>query len=379
MNTIIEILNNAGIVQGFFLAFLLFYKKSLNKNANKILAVLLFVFSISILHSLFADSHFENLYKSPFRAKEPFVLLVAPMLWFYVKEITLKSKFFSFKTSFHFLPFIAFFILMIPFLIYGSEFPSSEFIYRNSLIITIIAWLAIILQFSLYFQKILIRIKIHRKNVKQELANIDKVSLDWVKFFMFVFLFFYLFVIVTLFALIHFGQFAYFNQIISLIFTVSIFMIGYKGLFQKEINIIEHDKKIKTEVTVSNKEETNSKQAGTEEEKQNIELAEKLQIYMIEKKPYLDSELTLTNLARNLSVSRNRLSHIINNYVGDNFYDFVNKYRVEEFKQLYSVKSNKKFTILALAYDAGFASKSSFNRVFKKITGQTPSEYQKAN
>jgi AraC-like DNA-binding protein len=58
-----------------------------------------------------------------------------------------------------------------------------------------------------------------------------------------------------------------------------------------------------------------------------------------------------------------------------NFYDFVNRYRLEEFKKLASDPKNRQFTMLALAFDCGFNSKSSFNRYFKKATGQTPSQY----
>ena len=98
--------------------------------------------------------------------------------------------------------------------------------------------------------------------------------------------------------------------------------------------------------------------------------------YMKEHKPYLSPELSLTELARQLSLSRNQLSHLINTYTNENFYTFVNTYRVEEVKQLLSSPKHQHYTILTLAYEAGFSSKSSFNRIFKSITGNTPSEYQ---
>ena len=120
---ITEIVNNAGIIQGFFLAFLLFNKKTFSdKVANRILATLLIVFSFSILHITFADLHFEKIFKNPLKVKEPFVLLIAPLLWLYVREISLKTARFSFKIGFHFLPFLAFFILMLPFLLHGEIF-----------------------------------------------------------------------------------------------------------------------------------------------------------------------------------------------------------------------------------------------------------------
>ncbi|MFC2443179.1 MAG: helix-turn-helix domain-containing protein, partial [Capnocytophaga ochracea] len=71
----------------------------------------------------------------------------------------------------------------------------------------------------------------------------------------------------------------------------------------------------------------------------------------------------------------NHLSQIINQYEEKNFYDFVNSYRVEEFITLAKKDIDKNFNLLGLAYEAGFNSKSSFNQVFKKITGKTPSEF----
>jgi AraC-like DNA-binding protein len=90
---------------------------------------------------------------------------------------------------------------------------------------------------------------------------------------------------------------------------------------------------------------------------------------------YKESELSITDLASKLSVHPNYLSQIINQREGKNFYDFVNGYRVEEFKRLIAIPKNQHLTLLSLAFDCGFNSKSSFNRYFKKATGVTPSQY----
>lgn len=90
-------------------------------------------------------------------------------------------------------------------------------------------------------------------------------------------------------------------------------------------------------------------------------------------KPYLDSKLSLAKLASIVGVSTNHLSQVINQYETVNFCDFVNKYRVEEFKR--QAEKNPHFNILSLALEAGFNSKSAFNLVFKRQTGKTPSQY----
>lgn len=98
--------------------------------------------------------------------------------------------------------------------------------------------------------------------------------------------------------------------------------------------------------------------------------------YMEDKKPFLNPDLTLTDLAREVGMGRNQLSELINSGVGINFYEFINKYRVEEVKRLLADPRSKTTKIIAIAFDAGFPSKSSFNNIFKKYTGLTPSEYR---
>lgn len=75
-------------------------------------------------------------------------------------------------------------------------------------------------------------------------------------------------------------------------------------------------------------------------------------------------------------MSRNQLSFVINQGIGDSFYTFINKYRVEEAKRIIADPKNVNFTILSLAFEAGFPSKSSFHSIFKKLTGLTPTEYR---
>ena len=94
---------------------------------------------------------------------------------------------------------------------------------------------------------------------------------------------------------------------------------------------------------------------------------------MANEKPYLDPKLSLAGLAQLLEISPNQLSQIINQEAQVNFHDFVNNYRIEEFIERASI--NKNFSLLALALDSGFNSKSSFNTIFKKQKGLAPSQY----
>jgi len=93
---------------------------------------------------------------------------------------------------------------------------------------------------------------------------------------------------------------------------------------------------------------------------------------------YQDGELTLADLADRLETTPHKLSELLNSQLEQSFYDFVNAYRVREVQRRITDEKYRNLTVLALAMDAGFASKSTFNHVFKKHTGQTPSAYRRA-
>ena len=117
--------------------------------------------------------------------------------------------------------------------------------------------------------------------------------------------------------------------------------------------------------------------ADPETNKENLEEVAKLYKLMKNEQLYLDSELGLNQLSEKLGVSANHLSMLLNDYIGKNFYDYVNAFRVEEVKKRLKDPSYKKQTISSIGGDCGFNSKSAFNRIFKNFTGQTPSQYQK--
>jgi AraC-like DNA-binding protein len=94
-------------------------------------------------------------------------------------------------------------------------------------------------------------------------------------------------------------------------------------------------------------------------------------------RPYLDPQLTIDDLAQSVNCSRHHLSQALNEQLGQTFYDYINQYRVAEAKLLLSDPAKASLKVAALAFDAGFNSISTFNEVFKKITGQTPTQFRK--
>lgn len=98
---------------------------------------------------------------------------------------------------------------------------------------------------------------------------------------------------------------------------------------------------------------------------------------MTKDKAYLDQDLSLKSLAERLDISSGYLSQIINQYEEKNFFDFVNGHRVNEVKQKITDSAFDHLSLLGIAYESGFKSKSTFNLAFKKLSGMTPTAYKK--
>ncbi len=105
-----------------------------------------------------------------------------------------------------------------------------------------------------------------------------------------------------------------------------------------------------------------------------FEIIQKSNQIMVKEKPFLDPGFSLDTLATTLDIKKQYLSQILNEYQNQNFYQYVNFYRVGEAKRL--LKEERKNTIINIAYDSGFNSKSTFNKVFKEHVGQTPGEFK---
>jgi len=347
------------------MAFLLIHNKRQNV-ANKYLAILLSVMSLSIAHSVFVIPEIHKTLTDPFRIKEPFLMLVVPLIWFYVKKLERPHFHFSPRMSLHFLPFVLFMSANIPAFINGSDSFWSKFLTQNSALFNGTIWSVLLVQYSGYlFQIVKITQKVKVK-AQQELSNIEHVDVSWLNTFLYAFIVVFVVLAIMFAGAIHQFGTEWLNPLVSVVFAVAIFFLGYKGLFQKSIfsnsDILEISEPISVK-TVKPK-------------SIDVALSDHLQNYMETYKPHHDSELTLTSLAKQVNMSRNQLSEVINSSLDSNFYDFVNKYRVEDVKKLMINPKFKDFTILAIAFEAGFPSKSTFNTVFKKFTGLTPSEYR---
>lgn len=365
LSDILMVVVFGGILQGFFLALVLTTKKNKSRKSNRMLAALLLILSFSILHGVIASDNF-----GPYKIKEPMILLIGPFILFYVLESAgVRVK--GWKTVYHFIPFLLFFLIALLGWVLGAASSYSEFLFQYSATISIVVWMLIVVQYGFYWAAT-VRI-IHRNIslVESEFSNIEGKTLSWLTIFLHVFgILLILFVGTVIFAL-HSSHYSEVDTIVSFGLSCAIFVLGYEGLFQEEIFSTSSEIVDVTEAKVKQISERE------EDEERAAKIAEDIVAYFEGKKPYLDDGLTLTKLAEQIGVTRNQLSAVINNRFESNFYNFVNKYRVEEVKRLMTDPKNKDFTILSLAFQAGFPSKSSFQDVFKRFTGLTPTEYQR--
>jgi AraC-like DNA-binding protein len=200
-------------------------------------------------------------------------------------------------------------------------------------------------------------LKRHRSNIREQFSDLEKINLQWLRILTYG--------LGGIWVLVMFFK----SELLILAGVgIFVFLIGFFGVRQA---IIFTPGQLPAD---GNGQKKKYPKSGLTEEVSE-ELHEKLKRLMTEDALYKKSDLSINDLSSKLGVHPNYLSQIINQKEEKNFYDFVNTYRFEEFKRLIAMKKNQQYTLLSLAYDCGFSSKSSFNRYFKKATGQTPSEY----
>ena len=362
------ILTFAGIAQGIFVVLLLNNKGVTRSRANLFLSILLIALSFSIAHILFAGAVINHLSAKVYTLGDPTYFLIAPLLWFYTQELTGQKVRISSNIIFHFLPFLLIIILSLSLRSVNSENPLIQFLDHHNKLIHIAFWIIVVVQFSGYLYVIRRKWIVYRELIRNEVSNKENVDISWISFIMVVFLLINLFFLFNLFVVIHFKNNAWLAKTTALIFSLSVFALGYKGILQKEI--------FKNDAGLIPR-PVNGALSQTVTSKPDQELIKRLLDHMQEKKSYLDPELTLSQLAKDLDIGRSQLSQLINDGIGDNFYDFINKYRVEQVKQLMTDPRVKHFSMLGIALEAGFKSKSTFNLIFKRFTGLTPTEYRK--
>ena len=213
----------------------------------------------------------------------------------------------------------------------------------------------------------LIEAKKFDMRIKKYYSNIEKINLNWMNSIIYGTLVIWIILIISNIINFIFGDDLQINLIVFILFTLLMYYLGFKGLKQPEITF--------TDNSADNKNSSSYKKSGLTDEKAES-INQKLIEFIEREKPYLNSKLSLSDLASSINISNHNLSEVINKKRNQNFYDFINSYRVEEVKRLIEDDEEMNYSILALGYEAGFSSKSAFYTAFKKFTNQTPAQYR---
>ena len=304
-------------------------------------------------------------------------LLHGPFLYYYILTLVSDKRQIYKKDLFHLVPFILFnlYILIASFSPDISEKLNIEKLSLHNDPPLLFLFFLILTAFSgtVYF---LFTFKLFKRldiNIFNNFSNSADIDLDWLRKLVLLFgvIWTALISITVIHHVFHMFSMVFCTDGLFLSLSVFVILIGYFGLKQ---NVIFNNENV---IVTDNLSRIQPKYSGSRlNESEEKQYAEKLISYMELLKPYLNTDLTLPQLAVELGISSHLLSQVINEHFKLNFFDFVNQYRVEAFKQRIVNPKYENFSLLGIAFECGFNSKSAFNRIFKKSTGLTPSQFK---
>jgi AraC-like DNA-binding protein len=378
-----DIVSAIASVNALIIAFFL-YKRKEQKTSIKILSIWSIAFAIHFSTPFFIerDLFFSGAYWG-------FIIGIVttshtPFLFVYTNSLADKNFKFNFKNLWHFGFILIYILSFIPLFLLGKE-KHLELVYeKQGLAYQAFLPLITVLFCQVYFliRTTIVLIK-HQHNIKHEFSYEKKVDLAWIKrivlgFAVLIVLSFIAYAMVSA-NIISINTMDYSIIVVNMIIY---FYIAYSGYQQKDVYKPEKPD-IQKSIVKKNKPVSRKKTQSLTQEKLGVSssqdpIIEELLDVMEKEKLYLNHELTLGDLANQLNVHANQLSKVINENLHKNFFEFVNEFRIQEFKRLVANPKHKHISILGLAMDAGFNSKASFNRIFKNSTGLTPSEFRES-
>ena len=367
--TLLNILSTIVIFQLLLLSVFLFSINHGKKRSNRLLALFFLLLAINLADGLLVYYGFFEKFPALAHLEDGFVFLIGPVLYFYTRSVVYRSFEWKTRDALHLLPFVTF---TVGFQIYYHlQTPEYQVVIQSAIqeqklpavfyysIIVVYAHVASYL-YSAYREIIF-----YRQRLQQRFSQLQQRNLDWLMFMilsvavMVLISFVYsLFPLATQ-ALLHWGLIAVIAFIFGFVNT-----IVWKALKQPLIfsGVDEETESVHNNTLFTDSERT--------------EYDRRVQQVVKTDHAFLNSDLTLDELAERTGISSKKLSQFINEHYRQNFFDFVNSFRIEEAKRILTESKDPKLTVLEVMYQSGFNSKSSFNSLFKKKTGQTPSEFR---
>jgi AraC-like DNA-binding protein len=359
----------AGVLQGIFTVFLLFFKKE-NKQANVILAFLVLSMVGTMSHNFLSFSGIFD--QKPSLYFLPIVLNLAagPLLYFYVNEMTVRRNVPKTELAWHFLP--VFWQFAFNFWAFLQSVEQKQVVYETMyapfvepaqttfLIVSFLIYL--LFSFRIFYN--------YKNKIAEFYSNTDKISLHWLYLFLIILSIYWLVVAGSYFAFVFFKMefCASFSDYLkcAAIYATAIFALRARNL----VEIGQNLQKIDPPPTAENVEKTREI---------NPELLQKIRQTVENEQLFLKPELTINDLAERLKLPPKIISNQINSGLGKSFLQYINEQRVENFKEKINSNQFEHLSMLGVALESGFNSKSSFNRIFKEITGISPSEFKNSS
>lgn len=371
-----ETLYYIGISQALFVAFVLLTKKD-KQGSDYILLVWLLTISFKMMVLLISVEHgefFDNQFSIGL-----IPLTFGPFLFLYTKYLLYRRWFFKNRDFLHFVPFIVFTFLYFSFFREKLSFDTHKLLLTDGYVVARLLYSFAFLGSVSYYTFLTLQIlQRHRKRLQDRFSFLSESNeLNW------------LYVLTAIFSLTYFVYFAlglynvvtnqaYFDIAYTsdIFLTILAFSVSYFGIKQPYLfKVVPEEKEDFNESREGNEQKEKYKNSNLSEE-QKEEYIEHIYSFMQTERPFLNAELTVQDLSKQLNISRHHLTEILNNDIGKNFFTFVNEYRVEEVKRRLLDERFEHLTIVAIAFESGFNSKSTFNSIFKQNTGSTPSQWK---
>jgi len=389
-----------GAVQGLILAGVLAVRRR-NRTANRLLAVAMLAFTIFLTTSVYHAAGLEQVFPHFFGAAYPMPLLYGPLIYLYAVTASDRSRRLTRWDALHFAPFMLAIVAGLP--IYLMSGPDKIALYQAlqrgelPLVIRVINPLKLLSGVS-YATITLLFLRRHRARIKDSYSSLERVNLQWlVRLAAAAAAIWVLAVVFEVTELLQSPAFRRGDDIITLAIALLVYDIGYMALRQSEIfrfdtadyPVVGAESaappgSLPPASAIVPESVVEAERGGSRYERSGLSdweaaaLKSALLRVMDQDRPWQDSDLTLADLARRLSTTPHKLSEVLNSQLEKSFYDFVNGYRVRYVQRRIESEDARNLKILSLALDAGFASKSTFNDVFKKHTGKTPSAYRRS-
>ena len=361
----------------FFFTILLFQKKPRALHDKILILWLIYLGSFIGVYAFYSHELFTR-FQLLSISLISLLMLHGPFLYLYIKILVSDGSLLSWKDVGHLIPFV-FFNLYIFISSFNPVISQRLDIYKvtpgnNTPLLFSLFLLLTAFSGTVYF---LLTFRLFKRldiNIFNNFSNPANIDLYWIRKLVLVFGIVWTSLISV--TVVHhiFNMFSMVFCTDGLFLSLSVFviLIGYFGLKQKVIFSAQHNL-IEAEAAKILTKYSGSRLTGSEAKQH----AEKLTDYMKSSKSYLNPDLSLPQLAAELNISSHYLSQVINEQFNLNFFDFVNRYRVEAFKEKIKDPEFRNYSLLGIAFECGFNSKSAFNRIFKQVTGLTPSQFKK--